>query len=166
MALFKVFRGPKEEFSEDFSKVPFHDGYAYFVNDTGLFYIDYVSNTGSQIRRCLNAGTASQLDNGEEVLDVDDINDMIDKATTTTYNISIAKNAWTINSSGGYKYTYTNTALKCGKNGQVPPIVTCRNNQSDYDKITSGDATAGNGITFYISQMPSAAIDLTIIDNA
>lgn len=165
MALFKVFRGPKEEFSEDFSKIPFHNGYAYFVNDTGLFYIDYVSNTGAQVRRKLNAGTAVQLDNGEEILDIDDINDMIDKATTTTYNISIAKNNWVTNSSGGYKYVYINTGLKCGKNGEVPPIIACRNNQTDYDKITGGDATAGVGITFYISQMPTASIDLTVIDN-
>jgi hypothetical protein len=45
MALFKILRGESSAFTTDLQSIniypEFHDGYCYFIADTGLFYIDY-----------------------------------------------------------------------------------------------------------------------------
>lgn len=52
MALFKILRGESSAFTTDLQSIniypEFHDGYCYFIADTGLFYIDY--DDGSETR--------------------------------------------------------------------------------------------------------------------
>ena len=52
MALFKILRGESSAFTADLQSInvypEFHDGYCYFIADTGLFYIDY--DDGSETR--------------------------------------------------------------------------------------------------------------------
>jgi hypothetical protein len=59
MALFKIFRGVKENLPKrENSK----DGYCYFTTDDALLYIDY----GSDGRKPLNAGAVVETNNGLE----------------------------------------------------------------------------------------------------
>ena len=51
MALFKILRGDSSRISPDVT--PFHDGYAYFTQDDGGFYIDSEDN-GQQNRHRVN----------------------------------------------------------------------------------------------------------------
>ena len=51
MALFKILRGDSSRISPDVT--PFHDGYAYFTQDDGGFYIDSEVN-GQQNRHRVN----------------------------------------------------------------------------------------------------------------
>ena len=64
MALFKILRGSSENFTTDLTQSSvspaFHDGYCYFIVDTGLFYVDY-ENNGNKYRIPLNAGDAKTL---------------------------------------------------------------------------------------------------------
>ena len=64
MALFKILRGSSENFTTDLTQSnvspAFHDGYCYFIVDTGLFYVDY-ENNGNKYRIPLNAGDAKSI---------------------------------------------------------------------------------------------------------
>lgn len=64
MALFKILRGSSENFITDLTQSnvspAFHDGYCYFIVDTGLFYVDY-ENNGNKYRIPLNAGDAKTI---------------------------------------------------------------------------------------------------------
>lgn len=61
-------------------------------------------------------------------------------------------------------YTYSNTSLTCGASGDVPPLITCTSNETEYSTITSASATPGTGITFTAPSAPAGAIGLVIID--
>ena len=60
MALFKVLRGDRANL-DNWEKVPFHDGYAYFCSDTGEFFIDCENSLGEQIRKQLMGGAQAQI---------------------------------------------------------------------------------------------------------
>lgn len=55
MALFKVLRGDRANL-DNWEKVPFHDGYAYFCSDTGEFFIDCENSSGKRTRKQLIGG--------------------------------------------------------------------------------------------------------------
>lgn len=61
-------------------------------------------------------------------------------------------------------YTYSNTSLTCGASGDVPPLITCTSNETEYSTIASASATPGTGITFTAPSAPAGAIGLVIID--
>lgn len=84
-------------------------------------------------------------------------------ATTLAYTTTLLTNGW---SSNGDKFTYSyiNTNLSCGKNHNVPPIVTYTSNLDEYSKIESAEATASSGIVFTISEKPKNNIGLIIVD--
>lgn len=86
-------------------------------------------------------------------------------ATSVAYTTTLFAEMWETDPTG-YTYTYVNSDLKCGKNGNVPPIITYTSNKGDYSKISSEDtvATAGAGIVFKASSAPTADIGLIIID--
>lgn len=87
----------------------------------------------------------------------------VDEATSVAYTATLAAANW-VSSSGVYTYTYSNTSLSCGKNHDVPPIVTYTSNQDEFLKITDAQATAGTGIVFTAEEAISSAIGILIID--
>jgi hypothetical protein len=81
------------------------------------------------------------------------------------FTTTLTTSGWTLSNDGAeYIYTYSNTELTCGAEGDIPPMITYSSNQEEYSKITSAEATAGTGIEFRIPEKPSADIGLIIID--
>lgn len=100
-------------------------------------------------------------------LDVYSKSEVDNNATAIATTADLTPNSWTANSDGTYSQIITVSNLKCGKAGNVPPIITWSTNQDEYSKITSAEATAGtNGkIVFTISEKPTNTIGLIITDN-
>lgn len=88
----------------------------------------------------------------------------IDSVTTTTYTATLATTGW-VSNGDKFQYEYQNTALTCGKTGNVPPLITYTSNFDEYNTLESAEATPGTGILFIASAKPKNAIDLLIIDN-
>lgn len=105
------------------------------------------------------AGARTNLD----VYSKEETDDQISESTSVAYTTTLAASAWTLNGDM-YTQTYSNTALTCGKAGNVPPIVTYTSNLEEYSKIDHADATVGVGITFYTEEKPGSDIALVIID--
>lgn len=80
----------------------------------------------------------------------------------TAYYVTLDAANWSNTTPSSY--VYSNSSLKCGANGDVPPIITCISNESEYSMITSAISTASNGIVFYALSAPTAAIGLIITD--
>lgn len=227
MAMFKVCWGDEKDLPKTY-----HSGYAYFVKDKGLLYIDTTDEEGGRI--CLNAAGANGLIVDGEIVESDQfvrISDMIDvehggtgkttltlnalllgngtdavkelevptdnfiigsengvvaataekirtllqvntvqeidnkikNATTVAYEATLDVESW-VPGDGESTYTYENEQLKCGKNGDVPPLITFSDNQEEYSKIESAEATKGQGIVFHIKETPQNPISIIIID--
>ena len=105
------------------------------------------------------ADTRSALD----VYSKSEVDSKVSGATTIAYTTTLTATGWS-GSGSSYTQTWLQSALKCGKNGNVPPIVSYTSNQAEYSKIDRAEATAGQGITFYSSVKPSANIGLVIVD--
>lgn len=190
MALFQIFRGSENELLQ----VPRHNGYAYFCEDTGNFFIDI--GNGDNDRVPINAFAAQILREGTTEVEIDDIflksmvasiqqggtgasdaasartnlevyskTEVEDQATTKAFTATLTVGGW-VQAAEGFTYTWSNTDLKCGKSGDVPPIITYTSNLTDYSKINSDNtvATAGQGIVFQANSIPLADIGLIIID--
>lgn len=157
MSLFKPFRGTESELNS----VGTHDGYAYFTTDKENFYVDIAEDDGTVTRHQANAYAADVLrsSDGTEEANIDDIN----AATSVAYTTTLYASGW-VTSGDTSTYTYSNTSLTCGKDGNVPPIVTYTDNLDDYSKIDSAEATAGVGITFTTSETIDNDINIIIID--
>lgn len=158
MALFQIFKGPENELNE----VPLHPGYAYFCEDSGNFFIDTVDE-----RMQINAHYAKALIdiNGEEIdlYNKKEVDAKVETATTKAYTTTLTTSKW-IAQGDKFVQSYTNENLKCGKAGNVPPIITHTSNLTEYNTIESAEATAGTGIIFTVSDKPKADINITIID--
>lgn len=143
MALLKGYEGNKATLDENATT---HDGYVYFVHETGKtkgkLYTD-VGNTRMEI-----AAGAIVDDSGTE-------------RNTARYTATLAAANWS--NAEPAVYTYTNANLKCG-NGTVSPIISCISNQKEYNNIISAVATAGTGIIFTASPAPETAIEIAIVD--
>lgn len=87
----------------------------------------------------------------------------IEEATSVSYTATLTKANW-VQSGSTYTYTYSNSSLKCGKNGNIPPIISCTSGQDDYNKISDAQATVGQGIVFTASKAISGNIGIVIID--
>ena len=94
----------------------------------------------------------------------DEVDQALANATTVAYSTTLEAAEWVANSDGGFVYTYANTALKCGKNHDVPPEVTFTSNREEYNKINYAMADAGVGIKFYIDKVPTDDIGIIVID--
>lgn len=92
-----------------------------------------------------------------------EVDDKVSGTATASYTATLLANGWA-NNNGVYEYTYTNSNLKCGSNGTVPPIISFLSNQEEYSKITSAEATAGVGIVFQSAEAPTSNIGIVIID--
>ena len=109
------------------------------------------------------ATTAVAARTNLDVYSKGEINNKIDEVTTLAYSATLAQASW-VQSGDTYTYTYSNTNLKCGKNGNVPPIITWTSNQDDYNKIDDAQATVGTGIIFTANKAIEGDIGIIIID--
>lgn len=109
------------------------------------------------------ANNAAAARNNLSVYGKDDMDTKIDEVTTKVYTTTLAVNSW-VSAGTSYTYSYSNSSLRCGKNGNVPPIVTYASNLDEYSKIESAEATVGSGIVFTTNEKPENPIDIIIID--
>lgn len=109
------------------------------------------SNTAAGARSSLNVYSKSEVD------------DSIAQATTLAYTVTLQAAQWQT-SGNQFTYTYTNTDLSCGKNHNVPPVITYVTNQQEYNNIDDAEATSGQGIVFTASKKPTADIQIIVID--
>ena len=138
MALFQIFKGNEDTLSN----VGLHEGYAYFCVDSGKMFIDIAS-------------TGEMAENRVPV------------SASTPYTDTLYAANWVAAQDGrSYTYNYINPALRCGPNGDVPPIVTYTTNQEEYNYIDNAEATAGSGIVFTASERPASNISIIVIDLA
>ena len=94
------------------------------------------------------------------------VDDKVKKATTVAYTTTLTVERWVDEENGTFTQSYSQASLKCGKNGDVPPIVTYTDNLEEYSKIDKADAEAGVGIKFYTSEKPQNPIPIIIVDMA
>lgn len=137
------------------------------INGTGALYAT-TSGAPSFGTLPLSAGgtgatTAAAARTNLDVFSKGETNNKIDEVTTLAYSATLAKASW-VQSGDTYTYTYSNTNLKCGKNGNVPPIITWTSNQDDYNKIDDAQATVGTGIIFTAHKAIEGNIGIIIID--
>lgn len=109
------------------------------------------------------ATTASAARTNLDVYSKGETGNKIDEVTTLAYSVTLAQKNW-VQSGETYTYSYSNANLTCGKNGNVPPIITWISNQDDYNKIDDAQATVGTGITFTSSKAIEGDIEIVIID--
>ena len=85
-------------------------------------------------------------------------------ATSELIEKSLMADKWEGSDDAGYTQTISIPALRCGKNGNIPPIITFKTNKEEYSKIEKADATPKIGIAFTIKEKPQDNIELLIID--
>ena len=137
------------------------------INGTGALYAT-TSGAPSFGTLPLSAGgtgatTAAAARTNLDVYSKGETNNKIDEVTTLAYSATLAQASW-VQSGDTYTYTYSNTNLKCGKNGNVPPIITWTSNQDDYNKIDDAQATVGTGIIFTANKAIKGDIGIIIVD--
>lgn len=137
------------------------------INGTGALYAT-ASGAPSFGTLPMSAGgtgatTAATARTNLDVYSKGETNNKIDEVITLAYSTTLAQTGW-VQSGDTYTYTYSNTNLKCGKNGNVPPIITWTSNQDDYNKIYDAQATVGTGIIFTANNAIEGDIDIIIID--
>lgn len=98
-----------------------------------------------------------------QVYDKTEVNDKVTEATSIAYATTLTVANWTA-SGDKFIQVYSNTNLKCGKAGNVPPIITYTSNLDEYSKIESAEATINSGITFTTKEKPTADIGIIVID--
>lgn len=113
------------------------NGRLYFTTDTDELYADYPDASGAVKRHKMTP----------------------DAGGAQAYKVTLTAANWS-----GTTYTYANKAIKCGTNGDIPPIITYTTNQTEYNLLTAATANPGTGITFTASSKPVSNIDLIIID--
>lgn len=109
------------------------------------------------------ATTAAAARTNLDVYSKSEADNKINESTTIAYTVTLASGNW-YQSGELYLYNYANTALKCGRNGNVPPIITWTSNQDSYNKIDSAEATVGQGILFQSSEKITEDIGIIVID--
>jgi hypothetical protein len=109
MALFKIGKGKAANLPTTKK-----EGYAYFTTDDGKMYIDVDDST----RVALNAANADTIKDSSYSYTATTIHNGLDAASAKVYTLTIASSSWSSN-----KYTYSNTSLRCGTDGNVPPII-------------------------------------------
>ena len=139
------------------------------INTRGIhgFYILNVVGEESEenLRNNLEVYSKTEVDNKLADINVE---------TYKPYTITVSSSGWTTDgTTGNYKYVYTNTALKCGSDGNMAPIISYENDSTspvssaaldDYAKIYNAVCTAGVGITFYANAAITNSLTLKILD--
>lgn len=111
-----------------------------------------------------NATTIAQARTNLDIYNKKEVDDSVGEVTSMAWETTLIASGW-IPSGDKFTYSYNNTSITCGKNGNVPPIVTYTSNLEDYSKIDSAEATAEVGIVFTASKQPDNDIGIIIIDN-
>lgn len=112
----------------------------------------------------LGANTKEGARANLEVYSKKETDEAIDAATSVAYTATLSASGWSGNDDDGYTYNYSNTSLSCGKNNDVPPIISWTSNKDEYTKIDSAEATAHTGIVFTASEAIEGDIGIVIID--
>lgn len=109
--------------------------------------------------------TAQQARGNLSVYSKNETDEEIVKAKTVAYTATLSPNSWVASGNSFYQ-DWNNVQLSCGVNGNTPPLITYTSNRDEYSKLDADRtvATAGSGIRFYTSEVPTNAIDLIIID--
>lgn len=99
------------------------------------------------------------------VYDKATVDTKVASATTVSYTKILSASNW--QSEGEvFVQTISLAELRCGADGNVPPIITFSDNQEEYSKIEKADATPGEGIKFTIKEVPESDIKIIILDVA
>lgn len=160
MALFKIYEGTRDELK---SLSNIHEGYAYFTTDDNLFHVD----VGGK-RHTVAADCIVKVVDGEIVeIDVDSLlttNDAVD-FTTERFDVVLAVAAWE-QVDQHFECQASIPGLMCGRDGNVPPIITYSTNKKEYSYITDDtSAEPGVGIKFCAYKKPEEEIRLIVVDN-
>lgn len=137
------------------------------LDGTGALYADTLGapkfGTLSLTAGGTGATTAAAARTNLDVYSKKEVGEKVDEVTTLAYTTTLVAGNW-VASEDLYTYTYTNTDLKCGKNGNVPLIISYTSNKDDWSKVDSAEATAGQGILFTSSKAIEGDIGIVIID--
>lgn len=109
------------------------------------------------------SGTAAGARSNLDVYSKQEVSNSIEEVTSKTYTTTLFASGW-IASGDVFTYTYSNTSIKCGKNGDVHPLITYTSNRDEYSKIDTAEATVGVGIVFTTAEKPEDDIGISIID--
>lgn len=131
------------------------------INGTGALYAT-TSGAPSFGTLPLSAGgtgatTAVAARTNLDVYSKNDVNTKIDEVTASAISVTLVAQNWS-----NKVYNYINDSLKLGKFGNVPLIIMCLNNQQDYDKIISAEATNGE-VIFTSEDEITSNIEIAII---
>lgn len=110
-----------------------------------------------------NATTAAGARQNLGVYAKTEVDDKLAESTSLAWGATLYANGWQ-GTEAPFTYTYTNADITCGKNGNIPLIITCTSNKEEYSNIDEGNATAGTGIIFKASKKPENDIGIIIID--
>ena len=185
MALFKQFHGTETELN---TTIPIQEGRNYFLTDSGKMFIDTANE-----RICLNAEEADvagalKKETGEEltadnIMTKDEtvgvanggtgasdtktarINLSIDKAVAMIVTLPLAN--WT-EIEGKQKQSVTLSSLVCGREGNVPPVVSPAVETSliNFALLESIEADVeSKTLTVIAKQKPSADLSIVITDH-
>lgn len=159
MALLKPYHGKES----DLNNISVHEGYGYMTTDMDNLFFDLPDEEGTVSRHQVNAyaATVVRSADGADEAGLDDLMGEVVKR----YDETIFASGWVAGDDETYSYTYSNTSLVCGKNGDIPPIITYTSNLDEYSEIDSAEATAGVGITFYASKQFENDIGILILDH-
>ncbi len=111
--------------------------------------------------------TAAQARQNLEVYDKTAVDDKIDEVTTKAYSFTLRAAGWVTNGDVT-TYELAVAGLTCGKDGNVPPIVTYVTNRDEYSNIDSAEADpVGKKITFTVNtakNKPTQDIQIIVVD--
>lgn len=110
------------------------------------------------------ANTAEEARRNLDIYSKDEINDSFKGTLSVSYTVTLQANGWIQQNDSTYHYIYENSELVCGKNNDIPPIISWISNYEDYNKIETADAKSGIGITFISNVKITKDIDIVIID--
>ncbi len=165
MALFDIFRGTEEELM----RKKLHAGYAYFCEDTGKFFIDISDGedgTETDLYRIpINSKAANGLLRDDNYIEADSFATLedIDSVTSKAYSATLIASQWS-KDGDKWRYCYRNRDIKCGSEGNIPPLIACTSGEKDYALIAGAEATSGVGIDFWAEGKPSGDISITVTD--
>lgn len=141
----------------------------------GALYVDQNGNTPQYGTLPIelggtNAADAEQARNNLEIYSKEETDTAVNKVASFSYARTLTLNGWK-QSGNDYVQSVQIPELRCGKNGNVPPLVTWNGDEDTYDSyctILGGEATPGSGIQFKVSgdNMPDSNIEIIIIDIA
>lgn len=141
----------------------------------GALFVDENGNTPQYGTLPIELGGTDAVDaegarSNLEVYSEEETDTAINKATSFSYTRTLSLSGWK-QSGEDYVQTVEIPELRCGKNGNVPPLVTWNGDQESYDSycaIVRGEATPGVGIQFQVSgdDMPDTDIEIIVIDVA